>query len=54
MNYKEFGIPSFHVFLLPYTSIFSIVSFYRFLENNKKIFSNFRNIFDISYFLSYE
>ena len=36
MNYKEFGIPSFHVFLLPYTSIFSIVSFYRFLENNKK------------------
>lgn len=36
MNYKEFGIPTFHVFLLPYASVFTIISTFRFIENKKK------------------
>lgn len=32
-NYKEFGIPTFHVFLLPYSSAFVILSFYRYICN---------------------
>lgn len=44
-NYKEFGIPTFHVFLLPYASAFVILSFYRYLCNK----DNRYNLFSMLY-----
>lgn len=44
-NYKEFGIPTFHVFLLPYSSAFVILSFYRYLCNK----GNRYNLFSMLY-----
>ncbi|WP_439294092.1 O-antigen polymerase [Lonepinella sp. BR2882] len=36
LDYKEFGIPSFHVFVLPYTSAFAVLSYYRFIYNKNR------------------